>query len=259
MWVAMEPFPRSKIFTSSATTNTVQPPPIPPTDASIKNIFTLDGKQGPTHFYVIQSYAHSYTRDLLDQCDNRLNCFACARPIAGRVFLYPVRVNEQGVYECSPMPHCRAECMAATVQTISNNFDLHSHLFNMYGDITPAPPRELLYGPRRKTLEEYHALANAGVVVQIEPPNVQSFVGPVYLSFGKLENHQLMASSHLALERLAVQNAADITESQMHQNGPVTQVLPKTNIFTGPLSVFDVDPGTFLAGIESNVHMAQPK
>jgi len=240
--------PRSKIYVSAT-------PTAASSSTDPRSLFQLDGAQGITHFYLVLS-SELYTKDLIENCNGRLACFNCTRPIAERVYFFPTRFDEQATFECSQIPHCRSQCMMRTVLTLPNNFDLLTNLFNMYGDTTAAPPRELLYIPGGVTLDRYHQLIEEGVVMELEPPNVQSFIGPIFMSSAVLRNHQMVESSHQALERLAARNALDITEALSDVRGPSVVMLPQNNLFEGPLALFDVDPSTMNC-MQTNLHMAK--
>lgn len=216
----MTEVPRSTIYTSE----------------TVVKRFTVDGAgSAATHFFLVLS-ADRYTEDLVQDCQGRVHCYNCNRPIPKRIYFYPTRVYETGVYECNQLPHCRMECMKRTVVDIPNNYDLMTHLFNMYGDVNTAPSRALLY--LGVSLEEYHHMIDRQMTMQVEPPRVQSFVGPVFLSAAVLNNHQLVESSLQALEHILNRNQEDVTQAQP-DSAPVVH-LPPRSLSEGPLmDLFD--------------------
>lgn len=234
--------PRSKIYVSPATL------PEPPNEK--KYAFQLQHNQDVTHYYLVLS-SELYTADLIQHCNGRLNCYNCGRPIPDRIYFYPTRVNTVGAYECSQLPHCRKECMKRTVLDTPNNSDLLMYLHNMYGDMESAPHRSLLYIPGGWTLAQYHDSIDQKMVVEVEPPRVQSFLGPVFLSAAITHNHQMVESSLQALDRLANQNTVDITELASQQPANVI-TLQKKSLFDGPLSIFAMDTS---CPMPENVHM----
>jgi hypothetical protein len=126
----------------------------------------------------------------------------------------------------------------------------------MYGDMDAAPARELLFLPGGLTLDKYHELTDRHVAIELEPPNVQSFVGPIFLSYSVLSDHQMVASSLQALEKLASQSAVDITQTPPVNLQSRVVTLPPHNLFQTPLNMFDADSGSFQGSMSTNVHLS---
>ena len=192
------------------------------------------------YFYL--ELASEYKADELVECRGRYRCFNCSRPIQGAVFLYPTRQDNHENFTCSAIPHCRAACALRTVHDLQNHADLITLFHLMYGvDVTPAPPRLLLYVPGGITLAQYHDFADKQLVINQECNNVRSFLAPSCLSSSFL-SCAFMQQYQLPAESVAQSDALLATSDVL---GPERERAAHTAVCTVPL----LNPGAVFARV----------
>lgn len=193
----------------------------------------------PTHYKFVLQCAEHYTQEMITQCNERLRCFNCARPIANKIFFYPLEYTTDNYFVCSPLPHCSASCALRSVKDLPNNFDVQSSFFTMYGpDVIVAPPRALLYLPNGPSLEEYHRMCASSRVVQAEQPAVTSFIAPYMVSSTFMKNNQVIPHTLAWIAGMSDERTAQLASTRdEHQNIKV----PDTELSTTAISsVFPV-------------------
>lgn len=203
--------------------------------------------QRDQHYYLL--FNSPYTEQLIEACNGALNCYNCARSIRTRVWFYPEMYNVQTMEAtCNPRPHCRTECALRTVHDIANNGDLKCYFTLFYGhNVHCAPPRTLLYIPGGMTNEQYHESIDAKVSIEILPPNIKSFIAPVYVSSTCLADKQLVPDIVSLID--------EMKQSRQHVIGPPRQrdnssmdiraLPPQSLLHTGLSDMFHVDPASF--------------
>lgn len=213
--------------------------------------------QKDQHYYLL--FNAPYTDDLVACCEGRLKCYNCARAIPKRVWFYPELYNAQTVEAtCNPRPHCRPECALRTVHDIANNGDLKCYFTLFYGhSVKCAPPRTLLYIPGGMTIEEYHASIDSQQSIEIMPPNVKSFIAPIYVSSTSTAEKQLVPDIVSLIDEMKHSRQHVIGPSRQRDNSEldVHEVPAQKLVQTSIASMFNVDPASFHPAVQGNPHM----
>jgi hypothetical protein len=236
-------FPRSKIYVSS--------------DKEKPNKkYIHKTKEGSFHFFLVFTPGENYTQEGIENCEGTKNCYNCNILIKEKIFFYPIAYTKVGVPVCSPIPHCRPECVLQTIDCVPNNHDLKTNFYMMYGpNYTSAPPRFLLYVPGGLTLEEYHNTIDDNLTIVEEEKGVRSFLAPMYISCTFLKNHQLVKDVISLVEEFSLESKTSIGPSRMRDNSDMEVVdLEPKNLFDTKLSkMFDIDPSSYRRKLNPDV------
>ena len=228
--------PRSKMFISKELK-----------EADKNNIKSLvfGNENAKEHFYLIMNPDQLYTTEMVNQCQGRISCFYCHRPIPQQIYFYPLEFMGGKSFRVSPLPHCRRECAFAVV--ISLKSELLSALFpQMWGLTTSAPPREMLW--LGLSIKDFHNMCDKQQVCEYsETPKVRALLAPVYITSTLFKNHQLvpdvikLISDMEAEEREAL--GPNGTEDSLQDN--IIALEARKIIHSEPSKVFSLDPSTF--------------
>ncbi len=223
-------FPESKIYVSSG--------------SEIKRNFVISAEppDAVIHFFLVHDTGANYTEEIVKNCLGKISCFNCNRSIQGQIYFYPQEYTQLGDFICSPIPHCSKPCALRTISDISNNSNLLSNFFLMYGpNVECPPPRECLYLPGGLTLEQYHNME--GIRIESDSREVRAFLAPKYYSITMFKNHQLVDESKKIIEFLTMETKSSIGPQRSREQDDMTiVVMPTSNNLSNISSVFTLDP-----------------
>lgn len=214
-------------------------------DKSNMKSLVFGTSQSRRHYYLIMKPDKLYTTDMVNNCQGRKSCFHCNRPIPNQIYFYPLEFMGGKSFRVSPLPHCRAECALATVTAIKS--DLLSALFpQMWGLVSPADPRELLY--LGDTIEQFHKRCDENQICEYsENRKIRALLAPVYVTSTLFKNHQLVPDVvKLMIDLESEQREALGPNGTEHTTNENMVPIEARNILeSAPSSVFSLDPSTF--------------
>jgi len=224
--------------------------------------YRFSSEVGSCHFYLILQCGLLYTEEEVTNCQGKYHCHNCTRPIPRRIYFYPEefdpRTNEP---ICNPIPHCRTACVYRTVQDLTNNGDLLTNFFLMFGhDVIIAPERFLLSIPGGLSLDEYHKVIDDKLIIQREEPHIRSCHAAIFISCTLFKNHQLVPDTVAFIDEMQVERKNAMGPSRIRDNSDLKVMeMPPKRLQTTKLSdMFTVEPSSFQRGtaLTNNPHMS---
>lgn len=247
--------PRSSIYVSSSGMKEAED------KVANKKKYKFESNVTTFHFFLILRAGVHYTEEDIQDCQGKYSCHNCGRKIMGPIYFYPEEFDCQtNDATCSPIPHCRVECVYRTLQDMKNNADLLTNFFLLYGhDITCAPERFLLVIPGGLNIEAYHKAIDDKLIIQQHPSYIRGCFGPVFISSTLFQNHQLVPDTVAFLDEMTIVTKNTIGPSRNRDNSDlkVVELAPKKLIDTKLAEVFSFEPTSFdrNADLSANPHM----
>lgn len=179
-----------------------------------KQKITQTFKKRKYHFILLLTCGQNYTRERILQNDFQDACFNCSRRVKGNLYFYPVDYHEKMErFISNPLPHCRPECAKRTMMGKDNNTDCLNFFKLMYGNVIPAPPRELLYIPGGDSLEEYHKKIDDKIVQETFENYIIPFFANMYVSSTMVgEDFKILKDIHNSMYEYSQINQASLSQ-----------------------------------------------
>lgn len=241
--------PRSSIYVSE---KGVEP---------VKEKYKFESNVSSFHFFLIMTSGQGYTQEDIKAANGKYSCFNCCKKIMGQIYFYPEKFDPQtNEAACNPTPHCGLPCLYRTVQDISNNTDLLTNLFLMYGqDFVCAPPRFLLFVPGGLTVEEYAQVSQDSLVIQNHESHIRGIFAPVYLSCTLFKDHQLVPDTVAMIDTMEIPDKKTIGPSRTRNNADlkVLELQTKKLMNTNLSQIFEFETASFGRNedMNTNPHM----